>query len=91
MDLDRPVLFGTALAAARALAEYWRKAMWSHVYEQMLSTGKSSHEATVETQALMHKLTKAAPHRRAGRPRPARVATPDVGKGRVGAPTRLSA
>ena len=42
--------------------------MWSHVYEQMLSTGKSSHEATVETQALMHKLTKAAPQPARGPP-----------------------
>jgi hypothetical protein len=35
--------------------------MWSHVYEQMLLTGKSSHQATVAAQALMHELTKAAP------------------------------
>jgi hypothetical protein len=42
--------------------------VWSYVYEQALATGMTSHEATVTTQTLMHKLAKAAPTTPGGPP-----------------------
>ena len=35
--------------------------MWSHGYEQELRTGKTPHEATVTTQAALHRVGEAAP------------------------------